>query len=179
MSSSKRSRITAITDFLYLRMRHREAWTSANDIIAPAGEGFTSLRGRKYCLLTTFRRSGTPVPTPVWFGVQGGRLYFHSEATVGKVKRIRNNPRVRIAPCTVRGKPLGPPIECTARIVAPEESGTAERAIASNYGMFRRLYEAAARRLDSDFVYVEVQAAGDGDSGWSVWTRGPGSSRPY
>lgn len=161
MPGSNRSRITAITDFLYLRMRHHDAWSSAEDATAPADEGLASLQSGKYCLLTTFRRSGAPVPTPVWFGLQSERLYFHSEAAVGKIKRIRNNPRVRVAPCTLRGKPLGLPIECQARIMAPNESQTAELAIARNYGMLRRLYEAVARRLDSDFVYVEVQAARD------------------
>jgi uncharacterized protein len=153
----KRSRITALTDFFYLRMRHRDAWTSASAQVVPLAQGFQALRGHKYCLLTTFRRSGDPVPTPVWFGLADGKLYFHSEATVGKVKRIRNNPRVRIAPCTVRGKPLGPPAEGRARVMAPHEGQTAEHTITANYGLFRKLYEAAGSRLPSDFIYVEVK----------------------
>ena len=71
--------------------------------------GFEHLRGHKYCLLVTYKRSGEPVPTPVWFGLGDGKLYVRSEAGVAKVRRIRNDPRVRVAPCTVRGKPLGPP----------------------------------------------------------------------
>ena len=77
--------------------------------------GFEHLRGHKYCLLVTYKRSGEPVPTPVWFGLGDGELYVRSEADVAKVKRIRNDSRVRVAPCTVRGKPLGPPAEGRAR----------------------------------------------------------------
>ena len=73
LPGSHRSRITAVTDFFYLRMRHRDAWSSAAaEAIAPE-HGFESLRGHKYCLLTTFRKSGKPVPTPVWFGLADGK----------------------------------------------------------------------------------------------------------
>jgi uncharacterized protein len=158
VASSRRSRITALTDFFYLRMRHRDAWKSASAQTAAPEQGLESFRGRKYCLLTTFRKSGEPVPTPVWFGLAEGKLYFHSESTVGKVKRIRNDSRVRIAPCTVRGKPLGSPIEGRARILGPEEHEYAERAIASNYGLFRKLYEQTGERLAStSFLYIEVE----------------------
>jgi len=151
-----RSRITALTDFVYLRMRHRDAWSSATAQPAPPQRGFESLRGRKYCLLTTFRKSGEAVPTPVWFGLADGKLYLRTEAAVGKVKRIRANPRVLVAPCTVRGKPLGPPAEGRARILGPQETDGAERAIAANYGLFRRLYESAGNRLPIELVYVEL-----------------------
>ena len=157
--AGQRSRITALTDALYLRMRHRDAWGSARAQPAPAEEGFSSLSGRKYCLLTTFRRSGDPVPTPVWFGLAGGKLYFHSESSVGKMKRIRNEPRVLVAPCTLRGKPLGPPAEGRARVLGKEEAESAERAIAANYGLFRRVYEASGGRLPIDMIYVEVVPA--------------------
>jgi uncharacterized protein len=157
MPGSERSRITAVTDFFYLRMRHRGAWSSADaETIAPE-QGLRSFRGRKYCLLTTFRKSGEPVPTPVWFGVADGKVYLGSEATVGKVKRIRGNPHVRIAPCTARGRPLGPPIDGRARVLQPSESERAERAIAANYGPIRRMYEDVGKRLKIDTVYIEVE----------------------
>src|SRR2546425_5104127 len=104
--------------------------------LVASDRGFELLRGRKSCLVTTFRRSGEPVPTPVWFGLADDRLYFHSEATVGKVRRIRANSRVRVAPSDARGKPLGPPTEGIARVLPREE----ERAIAANYGLGRRVY---------------------------------------
>ena len=159
MPTAQRSRITALTDALYLRMRHRDAWSSASAEPAPLEAGFSSLSGRKYCLLTTFRRSGQPVPTPVWFGLAGGKLYFHSESSVGKIKRIRNDASVLVAPCTLRGKPLGSPAEGRARVLGEGEAEGAERAIAANYGLFRRVYEASGSRLPIEMVYVEVTPA--------------------
>jgi PPOX class probable F420-dependent enzyme len=155
--SSQRSRITAATDFVYGRMRHADAWSSAKAAPLPPERGFDSLHAHKYCLLTTFRRSGEPIPTPVWFGLADGKVYFRTEAGVGKVKRIRNDPRVRVAPCTLRGRPLGPPAEGRARVLGPEDAERAERAIAANYGLARRLYEAIGERFSSiDQVYIEI-----------------------
>lgn len=156
MPGGKRSRITAATDFVYLRMRHREAWGSADAEPVAWDDGIASLRGRRYCLLTTYRRTGEPMPSPVWFGVADERVYFSTEEAVGKVKRIRNDPRVRLAPATSRGKPLGPPIEGRARVLDGDESDRAERAIAANYGLFRRLYEGAGHVLPITNVYIEV-----------------------
>jgi PPOX class probable F420-dependent enzyme len=152
-----------VTDFLYLRMRHRDAWSSAAAGTIAREHGFESLRGHKYCLLTTFRKSGEPIPTPVWFGLADGNVYLRSEAAVGKVKRIRSNPLVHLAPSTLRGKPLGPPAEGRARALAPNEWERAEGAIAANYGLLRRLYEGVGNRLPIDLVYIEVEPpSGDG-----------------
>jgi hypothetical protein len=147
-------------------MRHRGAWGSATAEPLSPQHGFGSLQGHKYCLLTTFRKSGEPVPTPVWFGLADGKAYFRTEAAVGKVKRIRNNPRVRVAPCTLRGRPLGPPAEGLARVLGPEGTDRAERAISANYGLFRRIYEAIGQRLSSiEQVYIEIAPLSPADAG--------------
>ena len=160
MARAKRSRITAVTDFVYLRMRHRDAWRSADTAPVAWANGLDSLHGRKYCLVTTYRKSGEAMPAPVWFGVgDNGHVYFNTEEAVGKVKRIRNDPRVRVAPATVRGKPLGPPIEGRATVLPADESDAAERAIAANYGLGRKLYEAVGHRLPIGTVYVEIEPA--------------------
>ncbi len=156
---SHRRRIAVIVDRLYLRMRHRGAWSSIGDA-STNRHGFSSLHSHKYCLLSTFRKTGEAVPTPVWFGLADGRAYIRTEAAVGKVKRIRREPRVHIAPCTFRGKPLGPAIEGRARILEPGESKRAERAIAANYGLERRLYEGTVSRLlYSKLLYIEIAPA--------------------
>jgi uncharacterized protein len=122
---------------------------------------FNSLRGHKYALVVTFKRDGSAVPTPIWFGLDDeGRMYFRTGAEVAKVRRIRNQSRVLVAPCSVRGKPLGPSIEGTARVLAEGEKEHAEKAIQSNYGLGRRLYERAADAVGGDEAYVEVVPAG-------------------
>lgn len=122
--------------------------------------GFDHLQGHKYCLLVTYKRSGEPVPTPVWFGLAEGKLYVRSDASAAKVKRIRNDPRSRLAPCTSRGKPLGPPAEGRARVLDQQsESGLAEAALQANYGLGRRIYEGAGEALGNKTVYLEVEPA--------------------
>jgi hypothetical protein len=94
------------------------------------------------------------MPSPVWFGTAGGKVYFLTSPDGYKVKRIRNNPEVRVAPCNSRGKPLGPPFIGKARVVSDDEVAGAERAIHSNYGIGRRIYTALSGRVPA--VYVEV-----------------------
>jgi len=128
----------------------------ASRVTAAEASTFDHLRGHKHCLIVSFRRSGEPVPTPVWFGLEKGSIYFRSEKRVGKIKRIRANPRVLVAPCDNRGKPLGPAAEGSARILPPEAETSAERAIQANFGLGRRLYEEVAMNLGPEGVYVEV-----------------------
>jgi PPOX class probable F420-dependent enzyme len=157
-TTAKRPFFTRMSDKLYLRLRHRDAWGSATAETVDPARGFETLGGSKYALLTTFRKSGEPVPTPVWFGVgDDGKLYVRSERDTGKVKRIRRDGRVRVAPSSFRGKPLGPPVEARARVLPAEEEERAEHAIQSNYGRFRRVYEGAGNRIGIDAVYIEIE----------------------
>ena len=114
------------------------------------------LRAHKRTLLATFRRSGVVVATPVWAAESDGRFYVRSERTAGKIKRLRNDPRVLVAPCTVRGKPLGAPLEATASIVAPEREHVAEQALVRRYGLGRALFEWTFDRLRIDMCYLEI-----------------------
>jgi uncharacterized protein len=110
----------------------------------------------KRALLVTYRRDGTPVPTPVWAAPGDGRLYVRSERSSGKVKRLRNDPRLLVAPCTVRGRPLGAALEASARVLAPEHELLAERALAQRYGLGRELFERAMDLLRVDMCFLEL-----------------------
>jgi PPOX class probable F420-dependent enzyme len=101
------------------------------------GEIPAAIRGQKYISLTTFRKDGSKVATPVWFGEDGDKLYVMTRSDMGKTKRIRNNPHVRVAPCTVRGKVTGPEYSALARILPPEEHAHAREAIDRKYWMAR------------------------------------------
>ena len=152
-------RLAKLSDRLYDRMRHRDAFTAAR--AGAATHGLAAMRDEKYCLLVTYRRSGEPVPTPVWFGLDAeGRLFVRTETEAAKVKRIRNNPRVRVAPATVRGKPVGPLAEASARVLDPAEHDRAERALRANYGLGRKIYEGVATGpLSVPATYLEVTPA--------------------
>ncbi|MER7888898.1 PPOX class F420-dependent oxidoreductase [Micromonospora sp. NPDC048909] len=74
------------------------------------------LSAEKYILLTTFRKDGQPVPTPVWAVRDGNGLAVWTAADSGKVKRIRNNGTVTVGPCDVRGHPHGVPVPAHASL---------------------------------------------------------------
>lgn len=95
------------------------------------------IHGQRYISLATFRKTGVAVYTPVWFAEHGDKLYFMTNKKLGKVKRLRNNPNVRIAPCTIRGKITGPEFPATARFMPPEESARARSAIRAKYWLAR------------------------------------------
>jgi PPOX class probable F420-dependent enzyme len=144
-------RLADASNRLYARIRHPQAW----DAEASEGGDLEPLRGHKYALLQTFRKSGEGIPTPVWFGLADGKLYFRTYADALKIKRIRNNPRVLVGPCDVRGKPKGALIEARARILPAEQEEHAEDVLQSNYGLFRRIYERTfAMKVEG--AYVEV-----------------------
>jgi uncharacterized protein len=93
------------------------------------------IQGQKYISLTTFRKNGAGVATPVWFGEQDGKLYVMTLSKMGKTKRIRNNPQVRVAPCTMRGKVTGPDLAATARLLPKEDFARARKTITRKYWM--------------------------------------------
>lgn len=93
-----------------------------------------------YVNLATYRKSGAEVCTPVWIAEHDGTLYVFSEARAGKVKRIRANGRVRLAPCDIRGKLKGDWVDGTARIVKDQtEIDAMYPAFTRKYGWQMRL----------------------------------------
>lgn len=83
---------------------------------------FTPLAASPVALLTTFRRNGQGVATPVGIRLAAGNAYFTTWSTTGKVKRLARNPRVLLAPCTRRGRTTGPTVEGTARRLEATEA---------------------------------------------------------
>lgn len=96
-----------------------------------------SISGQKYMALTTFRKSGAAVSTAVWFAENDGNLYVMTRIDSGKAKRLRNNPQVRIAPCTGRGKVTGPDFPATARILPPDAWPAARHVLHKKYWLAR------------------------------------------
>ncbi len=97
----------------------------------------SAIKGQKYIALATLRKSGALVYTPVWFGEKDEKLYVMTRSDSGKYKRIRNNPQVRIAPCTIRGKITGPEFAAAARVLPPEDWAWARKTIARKYWLAR------------------------------------------
>jgi PPOX class probable F420-dependent enzyme len=109
-------------------------------------------------LLTTFRRDGTPVGTPVSLAAEGDRGYIRSPGTAWKVKRIRRDPRVELAPCTARGRVTGPAMRAVARPLEGDEAREAARALRRRHPFLQGLAVPLAHRLmRCGTAYFEVR----------------------
>jgi PPOX class probable F420-dependent enzyme len=95
------------------------------------------LQHQQYISLASFRKNGAAVYTPVWFAEEDDKLYVMTRNDSGKYKRIRNNPKIQIAPCNMRGKITGPEFSATVRILPQQEWEGARNAIRAKYWMAR------------------------------------------
>ena len=115
----------------------------------------------KYLNLETFRKTGAGVQTPVWFAQPPGQalFYIYSEADAGKVKRIRNNPQVRVAPCNFRGRLRGEWVEAQARICGPEESAKGQQLLRRKYGLLKATGDFFARMAGHKNTLLAIEFA--------------------
>jgi PPOX class probable F420-dependent enzyme len=121
--------------------------------------GFAGLAG-KYVLLVTYKRDGTAIPAPVWLAREDDRVFVWTEINAFKAKRLRNDPRALLAPCTARGVPLGDPIAAVGRVLTDErEREHAAAVIRRSWGPARRFFERMSRPV-TDVHYLELGPAG-------------------
>lgn len=119
---------------------------------------FDELHG-KYALLVTYKRDGTPVPSPVWFARDGGRVYVWTEVNAYKAKRLRRNSQALLASCTARGIPLSNPVVGKGRILVEEDARRhAAEVIRRSWGPWRRLLVRFSRPV-TDVHYLEFTPA--------------------
>src|SRR5215510_14172539 len=100
---------------------------------------------QKYLNLESYRKDGQAVHTPLWFVENNGALYFYTVASSYKVKRIHNNPRVRVAPCDMRGNLKGGWVAATARRLGEAESRRATELLNRKYGWAKRILNFLAK----------------------------------
>jgi len=153
------SRIMAAQYRVFDRVRHPRAFEVARE--EGTAHDFEGFEGARQALVVTFKRSGEPVPTPINFGLSAdGRLYFRSEPHVAKIKRLKRDPHVRVCPCNLRGKPRGPMVECTARVLPEVEEERAHSIVESNWRPDVKLLERTYDRIGVPEVYVELSPDG-------------------
>jgi hypothetical protein len=123
-----------------------------------SNDKLSQFTGEKYLNLESYRKSGVAVATPVWFAEEASLLYIYSLADSGKVKRIRNNPRVRVIPCDVRGKPKGIWIEGRARILDEAGAAHAQRLLDDKYGLIKKIGNlfSKLRRRERTTIAIEL-----------------------
>jgi uncharacterized protein len=137
-----------------------DATASRIEFAMDARTGFASFQRHKYLNLETFRKNGQGVRTAVWFAgdpVSGvpHTLYVYSTADSGKAKRIRNNPRVRLAPCDARGNLRGDWIEARVEIVTGDAAQHGMRLLNKKYVPWRQLlnfFSSFSRRARAVFA---------------------------
>jgi PPOX class probable F420-dependent enzyme len=104
-------------------------------------QNLNNLDDQAYVSLSTKKRDGSWVNTPVWFAKDGGTLYCFSASNAGKVKRLRNFSEVKLNPCTVNGKLLGDWQEALGEILPKEAESNAHKALVKKYGWQMRLLD--------------------------------------
>jgi len=108
---------------------------------------FVGFAGQKYLNLETFKKNGDGIKTPVWFAADpsasldssAAKIYAYTIGVSGKVKRVRNNPRVKIAPCNMSGKVLGEWVEARAEIISGEEAVRGMQLLNKKYFPWKQL----------------------------------------
>lgn len=115
---------------------------------------FAGLRGQSFMELTSYRKTGQPVKTRVWFAEDGGQLYITTAKASGKVKRLRHTARVLVAPCSAVGAARGPAIEAVARVLPEWEHAHALAALRRKYGWLFWVFERCSRGTNQ--TYLEV-----------------------
>lgn len=143
------------------KMRHSGAFDVG--AMTPEGKDFTGFGKTRQILLVTFKRSGQAMPTPINYGVAEGKLYVRTDASTGKVKRLRNDPRVVVVPSTLRGKPKGPAVAGIARVLPESERAHAYEVIAANWSMPMMVFERSLDKGSAAFgiatAYIEITPA--------------------
>lgn len=125
-----------------------------------SAEDLKRFADQRTVLLTTYRRDGRGVGTPVNLAVDNGRAYVRTYESAWKLKRIRNNPNVEIAPSTARGKPTGPALRARARIISGEEAERARRAINRKHPLLHGVVVPMFHRLRREkTVYLQIEPA--------------------
>ena len=105
------------------------------------------LRDTKTILLTTYKKDGTPIATPVSIAFDGERAFFRSYDKAWKTKRLRRNPVVQAAPATLRGQPVGPAVRARAILLDGDQARVAARALARRHRILQAILVPAAHRM--------------------------------
>jgi hypothetical protein len=121
-----------------------------------AVEALVGLQGYRFLNLATFRKNGVPVVTTVLFALANGRIYVWTTKNSGKVKRIRNNPAVQIAPSTRLGRPLGQIADATARMLSATEQVEAQSLTDREFGWLKKVFGLIWRLQGREQVYLEI-----------------------
>lgn len=127
------------------------------------GSALAQFEGQKYLSIETYRKTGEPVRTPVWFVEIGGSLFVRTSEETGKYKRIRNNPQVKVAPCDFRGNVKGEWADANASVSQGPEADEALKLFKSKYGILYAATSLLARKRS--YVILKIRAKDEPGTG--------------
>jgi len=136
-----------------------------------------SLSAGKYMSVATFRKTGEAVATPVWVTRDGDALYVITGAESGKVKRIRNNPKVEIAACDVRGKTTSATVDATVELLDAAGTAAVEKRVSKKFGLMYKLLKMAekVRRKQGESIGLRITLDAPNSNSNSNSSSGSGS----
>jgi len=123
-----------------------------------ADSKFARFGDHSYISLETFKKNGEGVKTPVWFVLHDDALYAYTEADSWKVKRIRNNPRVRVAGCNFRGDVKGEWVDAKATLIDGDERLAADERLDRKY-FLKRIFNVLTRMNRHTRAIIKITAA--------------------
>jgi PPOX class probable F420-dependent enzyme len=115
-------------------------------------------RAQKYISLETFKKNSQGVKTPTWFVLHENALYVYTDADSWKVKRIQNNPRVRVAVCNIRGTVKGPWLDATASLVEGDERLAADKLLNRKY-FLKKILNVLSRINRHERAMIKIETA--------------------
>lgn len=119
---------------------------------------YYQLAKQQYINLETFRKSGAGVKTPVWFVLDDDVIFVRTIANSGKVKRIRSNAQVKIAPCKVDGALLGEWLPAIAREVRDGDTERkVDRLLDQKYGLMKKMFALASALQGKKYTIIEIK----------------------
>jgi PPOX class probable F420-dependent enzyme len=112
--------------------------------------------GYKYINLETYKKNEKPISTPVWFVIENNLIFIVTRSSTGKVKRLKNNPNVRIMPCGFRGEPKGKWVGGIAKFINSDESARIVNLRNKKYGITAKLVSLLTLRKGK-FIVISIQ----------------------
>jgi hypothetical protein len=119
-------------------------------------EKLAALEKQKYINLETYKKSGQGVKTPVWFMISDGLIFVYTTLNTGKAKRIKNNQKVRIMPCGMRGETKGDWIDGTARFATESETHNAIKLRHKKYGLKAKLVGMFVKKENPVVIAIQI-----------------------
>jgi PPOX class probable F420-dependent enzyme len=121
-------------------------------------QSFIQFKDQTFLNLETFRNNGTGVKTPVWFVEEGEHFYVRTLADSWKVRRILNNPKVKVVPCKAQGQPVGEWVSASAHQI---ENPVLEKAInqqfSQKYGLQKRMFDLMGKIRRHQMTTLEIK----------------------